>query len=469
MEVRKMNNQKHILKQRWWALVLVVVGIVLYLWLDVSIFPKKAWEKAESENTIAAYEDLMKRYPEGPLADKARLKLEELHFEKAQTINTIPAYEDFLKRYPQGPVAAKARLGMEKLYNERNPAFRHTKTVKIMVEQSYGEAKGVSLPFEDIARRLCQYAGLQIVETDAKNYDVTLKIKTNGRALGALYKPGTFQYSGASLSGTISLEIPRIPAYEKSFKGYIKPPDWITYRYTNPSSAPFKTALWESGSFVTKIVEMMGEVYGINTMVTTLRDEELHVQNTAAEALGEIRDRRAVEPLITALKDKDPDVRATAAWAVGVISDRRALEPLITVLEDKNPNVRGNAAEALGEIGNSRAVEPLVAALLKYKESWILGDVTKALVKIGKPAIEPLIAALKYKKSHVREMAAEALGKIGDSRAVEPLIAALQDRDSSVREEVAEALKRITKQDFGQDHDAWLKWCQENKKKSQQQ
>ena len=420
MEVRKMNNQKHILKQRWWALVLVVVGIVLYLWLDVSIFPKKAWEKAESENTIAAYEDLMKRYPEGSLADKARLKIEEIYFEEAQTINTIPAYQEFLKQYPKGPVADKAHLMVEKLYNDRKPAFRHTKTVKIIVNQSYGEAEGVSLRFEDIARRLCQYAYLEVVGADIKKYDVSLKIQAKGRAIGKEYEIKThgvlpyisrrYCYAGASLSGTISLEIPGIPAYTKSFKGYISPPYGMTTVSSNPyptaSSAPFDEALREPGSFISKILEMMGEVYGLNILVAALNDKSGDFQTEAAEVLGEIKDSHAVEPLIAALKDDDP-------------------------------RVRGKAAGALG--------------------------------KIGKPAVEPLIAALEDVHPRVRRAAVVALGEIRDSRAVEPLIAALHDEVSNVRGIAAEALKKITKQDFGQDHDAWLKWWQIAKKKYQQQ
>jgi HEAT repeat protein len=65
----------------------------------------------------------------------------------------------------------------------------------------------------------------------------------------------------------------------------------------------------------------------------------------------------------------------------------------------RNEYVRKAAAEALGKIGDTRAVEPL-------------------------------IAALKTRDSDVRQAAAEALGKIGDARAVEPLIAALKDEDA---------------------------------------
>jgi HEAT repeat protein len=69
--------------------------------------------------------------------------------------------------------------------------------------------------------------------------------------------------------------------------------------------------------------------------------------------------------------------------------------------------------------------------------------VAAALVTIGAPAVEPLIAALTHRRLRVRQQAARALGRIGDARAVEPLIAALGDRVARVRRAAAEALERV--------------------------
>ncbi|MBN1454376.1 MAG: HEAT repeat domain-containing protein, partial [Anaerolineales bacterium] len=69
----------------------------------------------------------------------------------------------------------------------------------------------------------------------------------------------------------------------------------------------------------------------------------------------------AVEPLIAVLKTSDMDVRQSAAKALGQIGDARAMEPLIAALNDRQ--VQRAAAEALGQIGDARAVEPLVVAL----------------------------------------------------------------------------------------------------------
>ncbi len=110
---------------------------------------------------------------------------------------------------------------------EQHRALRSAKTVRIVVDQSYGKAKGISLPFEDVARRVLEYAGLKTSGVDAKDYDVTLRIQAQGRAESFTYTPGGTLYSGASVSGVISLEIPGISACKKSFSGSISPPGTV--------------------------------------------------------------------------------------------------------------------------------------------------------------------------------------------------------------------------------------------------
>jgi len=71
----------------------------------------------------------------------------------------------------------------------------------------------------------------------------------------------------------------------------------------------------------------------------------------AAEALGEIKDVRAVEPLIAALRDPNAYVRWCAADALGKIGDARALPELERVArEDTGKTWRGaSVADAARE------------------------------------------------------------------------------------------------------------------------
>jgi HEAT repeat protein len=212
-------------------------------------------------------------------------------------------------------------------------------------------------------------------------------------------------------------------------------------------SEPFKW--WQSAAVsVGVLVCLVLLVYGsfvllrleyIEWQIDKLKDPNETVRAQAAEKLRKIG-TPAVEPLIRALSYGDPTVRAPAAAVLGEIKDPRVVDPLIAALKDNNRYVRQSAAWALGDVKDPRAVDSLIAALKDTNDEDVL---CKALGKIGTPAVEPLIAALKDSDRSVRHAAAESLGEINDPRAVEPLIAALKDTDASVRMSAAYALDNI--------------------------
>jgi len=101
--------------------------------------------------------------------------------------------------------------------------------------------------------------------------------------------------------------------------------------------------------------------------------------------------------------------------------------------------------ERMEEKGN---VKGLIKAL-KNRDSDIRQAAARALCKVGDSrAVKPLISALKDTEWLVRRYAAEALGFIGDKRAVAPLTDALKDPYSKygltpVREAAAKALEQM--------------------------
>ena len=97
-------------------------------------------------------------------------------------------------------------------------------------------------------------------------------------------------------------------------------------------------------------------------------------------------------------------------WPSGKIGDP-ALEPLLAALKDKNPHVRVLAAVALEELENPKAVEALIAAL-KDEDFDVQASAARALGAINDiRAVDPLIAALKDKKPEVRGSAAVRAGR----------------------------------------------------------
>jgi HEAT repeat protein len=189
----------------------------------------------------------------------------------------------------------------------------------------------------------------------------------------------------------------------------------------------------------------MEDETAVEPLIQALGDKDLLVREAVAHALGRIGDKRAVEPLIQALRDKYGEVQERAAEALGEIGDERAIEPLIQALKDEGENVRTNAVWALGEMRDAIAVEPLIKALKDEDEYLSVQRATaEALGKIGdERAVEPLIKALKDEDEDVRGTAVWALGNIGGERAIELLINALKDVERNVREEAARALVRM--------------------------
>jgi HEAT repeat protein len=88
------------------------------------------------------------------------------------------------------------------------------------------------------------------------------------------------------------------------------------------------------------------------------------------------------------------------------------------------------AAESLGQIGSPRAIPHLIEALRWQHVRWFA---ERALVKIGRPSVEPLIAALQNEDPAVREAVVVALGEIGDATAVPTLIRLLTVPEEEIR------------------------------------
>ncbi len=173
----------------------------------------------------------------------------------------------------------------------------------------------------------------------------------------------------------------------------------------------------------------------VDGLVRALGDEDPEIRVQAARALGELADRRAVEPLIAALEDRDTE--AAAARALSRIG-APAVEPLVRVMREKGKGTR--AGDSLRGITDPLAVEPLVVALGDSDPS-IRADAACALGKIGDPsAVEPLLGALQDPHRLVADWSAEALGRIGDARAVPPLVVAEGGRRPRAAADALDAL-----------------------------
>src|SRR5204862_189778 len=147
-----------------------------------------------------------------------------------------------------------------------------------------------------------------------------------------------------------------------------------------------------------------------------LDDSDMNTRYYAAGALAMIgeSDKALVRMLGDALTGGQGDVQVFAAEALGKVGGP-AVPVLMPALDDTNPAVRqpAAAAHALGQIGPD-----------------------------AKGALRPLGKALADPSQHVRKMAAEALGKVGDD-AVPLLTDALKEKDAGVRAAAARGLGQV--------------------------
>lgn len=149
----------------------------------------------------------------------------------------------------------------------------------------------------------------------------------------------------------------------------------------------------------------------IEGLIAALTDPADEIRETAARALGNSVDTRAVDPLITALQDTAYRVRKAAANALGYIGDARAVDPLLhVVLEDRDLAMLEVAASALGQIGDVRAVEVLITIARDpgYHES----EVIQSKVAL---TLQTLQKNQGYREE-IRKAAASALKQITSSR-----------------------------------------------------
>ncbi len=85
-------------------------------------------------------------------------------------------------------------------------------------------------------------------------------------------------------------------------------------------------------------------------LTTRLRSTAIDESAAAARALGDLGDKRAVEPLVAILKETNSSkVRDAAAVALRDLGDPRALTPLLELIADpKTEGHRGTLVYALG-------------------------------------------------------------------------------------------------------------------------
>ncbi len=201
-------------------------------------------------------------------------------------------------------------------------------------------------------------------------------------------------------------------------------------------------------AYAAEALGRIGDKKAVNGLIDALEDPDSEVRWKSAESLGKIKDLQALESLIYSLEtDEDEYVRKFAARALGELKDPLATDSLINALKDKEWAVRKSSAQALGRIGDKKALKPLLN-VLNDEDVDVRRQAVISLEKMKKHAIKPLLEKLYDFDWQTRAISADALGRIGDRKATMPLAKALsnsrkRDENRYVRGKAAEALGRI--------------------------
>ena len=179
----------------------------------------------------------------------------------------------------------------------------------------------------------------------------------------------------------------------------------------------------------------------INALLRVLSEGDEESRLIALDALLTIG-LPALPVLIGALSDTSPPVRAAAAEMIGEIGEPSASGYLLPLLADGDGSVRAMAAKSLGKLRSTDATPSLITCLLDMK-AGVKKEAVTALGRIGRPAVDDLIATLTGPSDEIRRGAAEALGEIGDQRAIPHLVNLLGSDNAGVRAAAIEALKRF--------------------------
>lgn len=209
----------------------------------------------------------------------------------------------------------------------------------------------------------------------------------------------------------------------------------------------------------------------------------LLISNAIMTAITAHKDRRIVDLLLASIADLpyDHPIIGFELKALGILGDPRAYHSLQKFLQSDHMELHTTAAEALGMLKDARAVPALIAALAensfpqhgytgwgngimhadlrectREKAAWALGEIGDAR------AVEPLIAVLGWGPMFSRGAVAAALGKLKDKRAIAPLITALPQLTGDARTAAAAALKNITGVDLGADAEKWQQWLKKS-------
>jgi len=193
-------------------------------------------------------------------------------------------------------------------------------------------------------------------------------------------------------------------------------------------------------------------------------DDDFDRATVAAGVLGDMKATDAVEPLIKAaekplpVKSRANNAKLAAMRALVRIGDKRAIPVLVKILstsaDEQDFALNQKAALGLAELRDPSSIPALLKGLfMTGRGANIFQECRLALVRIGQPAIDPLIDLLQRKVPEVEEMAKQL--KFDEvTPGVIPFKAAALLGDLRARKAVPALIARLKEKQQGGEHTA---------------
>jgi len=365
-----------------------------------SLRADKAFKEAEQRNSISAYREFIRAYPDSVHIEEAKKisgESDEEALGRTFNIGTLQAFQGFTESYPGSKYfdLIKARIeflkateaGTINSYQQFISQYPHSPFVHeakasfpvLWLKELNGKV-GVVIIIDNFISWRGLLAGGKINEEEVRQKIFNeLKKTLEESGIKPLLLKSMDDLQGADILLTINYS-----EKEQRYKGSDGPPPrqygYVTDTLNQAAADNLATVL--GGVFHRTIQEL--PVYTIsdarNDFTYYLKIPSLINKAPETEIIKALTlfGDRSLQSLTIALYNDDSDVRQYAVYVLGETRDDRAVELLIGALKDYSSNVRKNSAEALGKMGDARAVEPLIAALndMKWEVCW---EAAKAL------------------------------------------------------------------------------------------
>ncbi len=179
------------------------------------------------------------------------------------------------------------------------------------------------------------------------------------------------------------------------------------------------------------VVERISEIF----------QQPMHVKRgNAAEALGKIKTKRAVDSLLVARHDPDEWVRQRAILSLGESQQEDIVELLVALLREGHTSEKEAAVHALRKIGTERAIEGIKLAT-HDSDLWVRTIATQVWQEIQ---FSESVKAQDRNVDLTKTVSTNSKANIPESD-VPTLLAKLQDTDSNVSTNAAKELHQLNR------------------------